>query len=147
MTPDRDSPQSQSQPPRVRRASSVADAQKMRTISAHIFAEIFPRWPRRQPRDGTASLAATAVHAAFPPAARAKKEILPMQAYRTKSIYYFSSKQLLPAGSLVFFSTKLRRYVHPTAGTLLDGYPRLEILPVNESQELETQWHEELVKY
>ena len=49
-----------------------------------------------------------------------------MRAYRTESSYYFSSKQLLPAGALVFFSDKHRRYVHPTAGTLLDPHPRLE---------------------
>ncbi|TMA56723.1 MAG: hypothetical protein E6J80_07310 [Deltaproteobacteria bacterium] len=69
-----------------------------------------------------------------------------MRAYRTESSYYFSSKQLLPAGALVFFSDKHRRYVHPTAGTLLDPHPRLERLSDAESQELEAQWQEALAR-
>jgi len=69
-----------------------------------------------------------------------------MRAYRTESSYYFSSKQLLPAGALVFFSDKHRRYVHPTAGTLLDPHPRLQQLSDAESQELETQWQEALAR-
>lgn len=67
-----------------------------------------------------------------------------MRAYRTESTYYFSSKQLLPAGSVVFFSDKHRRYVHPEAGTLLDLHPRLQSLSEAESQQLEKQWQEAL---
>ena len=69
-----------------------------------------------------------------------------MRAYRTESSYYFSSKQLLTAGALVFFSDKHRRYVHPTAGTLWDPHPRLERLSDAESQELEAQWQEALAR-
>ena len=53
---------------------------------------------------------------------------------------------VLPAGALVFFSDKHRRYVHPTAGTLLDPHPRLERLSDAESQELEAQWQEALAR-
>jgi len=67
-----------------------------------------------------------------------------MKVYRTESCYYFSSRQLLPSGSLVFFSDKLRRYVHPTAGTLLDPHPRLQLLSEAESQEFEKHWQEAL---
>lgn len=67
-----------------------------------------------------------------------------MRAYRTESTYYFSSKQLLPAGSVVFFSDKHRRYVHPEAGMLLDLHPRLQSLSEAESQQLEKQWQEAL---
>jgi hypothetical protein len=63
-----------------------------------------------------------------------------MKVYRTESPYYFSSRQLLPVGSLVFFSDKLRRYVHPTAGKLLDPHPRLQLLSEEESQEFEAHW-------
>ena len=70
-----------------------------------------------------------------------------MKAYRTESPYYFSSQQLLPAGSLVFFSEKIKRYVHPTDGVLLDGYPRLQLLSEIESQALEDRWHEALARY
>jgi hypothetical protein len=70
-----------------------------------------------------------------------------MKVYRTESPYYFSSRQLLPVGSLVFFSDKLRRYVHPTAGTLLDPHPRLQLLSEAESQEFEEHWKEALVRY
>lgn len=70
-----------------------------------------------------------------------------MKAYRTESQYYFSSKQLLPAGSLVFFSEKLHRYVHPTDGILYDPHPRLRSLPEAESQALETHWHDALSRY
>jgi hypothetical protein len=67
-----------------------------------------------------------------------------MRAYYTESSYYFSSRQLLPAGALVFFSDKHRRYVHPTAGTLLDPHPRLQALSEAESRTLEKQWQEAL---
>src|SRR5215813_10098724 len=78
------------------------------------------------------------------PAPRVGKEPPSMKVYRTESHYYFSSKQLLPAGSLVFFSDKRRRYVHPTAGTLLDPHPRLQQLSDVESQELEAHWQKAL---
>jgi hypothetical protein len=68
----------------------------------------------------------------------------PMKAYRTESSYYFSSRQLLAAGTCVFFSEKIRRYVHPTAGILLDPHPRLQELPEAESQMLEAPWKEKL---
>lgn len=67
-----------------------------------------------------------------------------MKAYRTESSYYFSSRQLLPAGALVFFPDKHRRYIHPTAGTLLDPHPRLQVLSDVESRQLEEQWQEAL---
>ncbi len=67
-----------------------------------------------------------------------------MKVYRTESRYYFSSKQLLPVGSLVFFSDKIRRYVHPTDGTLLDPHPRLQLLSEAESQEFEAHWQDTL---
>jgi hypothetical protein len=70
-----------------------------------------------------------------------------MKAYRTESPYYFSSKQLLPVGSLVFFSEKLKRYVHPTGGILRDGYPRLQVLSETESHALEDHWREALAGY
>jgi len=70
-----------------------------------------------------------------------------MKVYRTESRYYFSSKQLLPAGELVFFSDRLRRYVHPTAGTLLDPYPRLCLLPEEESAAFEEHWQETLSRF
>jgi hypothetical protein len=70
-----------------------------------------------------------------------------MKAYRTESPYYFSSKQLLPVGSLVFFSEKLKRYVHPTGGVLLDGHPRLHLLSETESQALADHWREALAGY
>ncbi|HXG20680.1 MAG TPA: hypothetical protein VNN62_16595 [Methylomirabilota bacterium] len=63
-----------------------------------------------------------------------------MKAYRTESSYYFSSRQLLAAGTLVFFSEKQRRYVHPTAGVLLDPHPRLLALSDEESRKLEKEW-------
>lgn len=70
-----------------------------------------------------------------------------MRAYRTQTCYYFSSKQLLPVGSVVFFSEKLKRYVHPTDGILLDAHPRLELLSESESQELTEHWQTALARY
>lgn len=67
-----------------------------------------------------------------------------MKAYRTESSYYFSSRQLLGAGALVFFSDKQRRYVHPTAGVLLDPHPRLQALSDEESHKLEHEWRDAL---
>jgi hypothetical protein len=70
-----------------------------------------------------------------------------MRAYRTESRYYFSSRQLLPIGSLVFFSEKLKRYVHPTDGVLLDPHPRLHQVSEAENLELETHWQQSLARY
>ncbi len=70
-----------------------------------------------------------------------------MRAYRTKSSYYFSSAHLIPGGAIVFFSEKLKRYVHPVEGVLLDGYPRLQMLPDEESDVLEAQWRSALARY
>ncbi len=70
-----------------------------------------------------------------------------MQAYRTESSYYFTSKQLLPSGSLVFYSAKLHRYVHPTDGVLLEGQPRLQALSEEESHTLTERWSEALAHY
>ncbi len=70
-----------------------------------------------------------------------------MKAYRTESSYYFASRQLLPAGVIVFFSDKLRRYVHPIEGILFDAHPRLQSLSEAESQQLTARWSEALAKY
>ena len=70
-----------------------------------------------------------------------------MKAYHTQSPYYFASKHVLPAGSVVFFSTKLRRYVHPTDGVLYDSHPRLQPLSDTESQALEERWYDALLGY
>ncbi len=70
-----------------------------------------------------------------------------MRAYRTESTYYFSSTHLIPGGALVFFSDKLRRYIHPVEGFLLDGHPRVQILPETESAALEVEWHGALARY
>ena len=70
-----------------------------------------------------------------------------MRAYRTESTYYFSSTHLIPGGALVFFSEKLRRYIHPVEGFLLDGHPRVQALPEAESEELEAEWHGALARY
>jgi hypothetical protein len=70
-----------------------------------------------------------------------------MQAYRTKSSYYFSSTHLIPGGAVVFYSEKLKRYVHPVEGVLLDGYPRVQILSEEESTALEAQWQSALARY
>jgi hypothetical protein len=48
---------------------------------------------------------------------------------------------------LVFFSEKLRRYVHPTDGILYDSHPRLQPLSDTESQALEEQWYDALRGY
>jgi hypothetical protein len=90
--------------------------------------------------DSTASVLRT-------PVTPAGKENFTMKAYRTESRYYFSSRQLLPVGSLVFFSEKIQRYVHPTDGTLLDPHPRLQQLSDIESQELEVHWQKALARY
>lgn len=150
-------------PSRVHRSSFAADARKVRNLGARIFAELLPQSTSRvaaalharrsesssghqgrMPFDREATSHAIAAQG---PASRAGKETPSMKVYRTESHYYFSSKQLLPAGSLVFFSDKLRRYVHPTAGTLLDPHPRLQPLSEAESQEFAEHWQDALVRY
>ncbi|HJY81858.1 MAG TPA: hypothetical protein VKK81_12345 [Candidatus Binatia bacterium] len=152
--------------PYVHRSSSAADERTVRRLGARIFADLLPgstsglvtvppalrpgsslddaEWSRSdwetRPLDRTASALRT-------PTSQAGKESFSMRAYRTESRYYFSSKQLLPAGSLVFFSDKIQRYVHPTDGTLLDPHPRLQQLSDVESQELEVHWQKALSRY
>jgi hypothetical protein len=47
----------------------------------------------------------------------------------------------------VFFSDKVKRYIHPTEGFLLDRYPRVQALPAAESAVLEAQCHSALARY
>ena len=155
-----------SQPHRVHGSSFAADERRVRRLGALIFAELLPCStvgiatafssfrPQSSSGDpewlqpGRVSLPSdTAIRNPLTPIARAGKEIPSMKAYRTESSYYFSSRQLLPAGALVFFSDKHRRYIHPTAGTLLDPHPRLQSLSDAESQELEEHWHEALSRF
>lgn len=152
--------------PRVHRSSFAADERKVRRLGARVFAELLPgstvsiatvppslrqRSSAADPGellpDWAAAPRGTTLHSPHPPATRAGKETSTMRAYRTESRYYFSSRQLLPTGSLVFFSDKLRRYVHPTDGTLLDPHPRLQQLSDAESQELEVHWQKALSRY
>ena len=70
-----------------------------------------------------------------------------MRAYRTESTYYFSSTHLIPSGAIVFLSEKLRRYIHPVEGFLLDSHPRVQMLPEGESEVLESKWHDALARY
>jgi hypothetical protein len=155
-----------SQPHRVHGSSFAADDRRVQRLSTLIFAELLPRstigiatafsslhrrassgdpgWP--QPRDAALPDDTTTRHS-LSSAKRARKEVSLMKAYRTESSYYFSSRQLLPAGALVFFSDKHRRYIHPTAGTLLDPHPRLQSLSDAESQELEQHWHDALSRF
>ncbi len=155
-----------SQLPRVHRSSSAADERTVRRLGARIFADLLPGSigdlatvpPARRPGSSlndvewsrsdweTLSLD-SAASVLRTPASRAGKETFTMRAYRTESRYYFSSKQLLPIGSLVFFSDKIQRYVHPTDGTLLDPHPRLQQLSDVESQELEAHWQKALSRY
>jgi hypothetical protein len=133
-----------------RRSASAADARMVRKIDAGIFAKLLPH--------STKSLSPGRPLSSPPPfpslqnephpaVTQIKKETLAMKAYRTESSYYFSSRQLLPAGSLVFFSNKIRHYVHPTDGILLDSHPRLKLLSDAESQALEEQWRDALASY
>lgn len=152
----------------ARRVVSAANERTMYRIDAGIFAELLPSTTKRlaslrssrrhswshadigeEPHSDRASTlndspASPPLHA---PTTWVRKESPPMKAYRTESPYYFSSKQLLPVGSLVFFSEKLRRYVHPTGGILRDGYPRLQVLSETESHALEDHWREALAGY
>jgi len=154
------------EPLQSRRAISAADDQKVRRLGARIFAELIPRSsirgtigsrpfhsqpssdiPQRRSSDRTPTPSKTTVLGPRKSDAHTRKETLSMQAYRTESRYYFSSKKLLPVGSVVFFSNKIRRYVHPTDGTLLDPHPRLQVLSDAESQELEAHWQTALARY
>ena len=53
----------------------------------------------------------------------------------------------MPGGAIVFYSDTLKRYVHPVEGVLLDGHPRVQVLPEEESNALEIQWHSALARY
>jgi hypothetical protein len=130
------------QPLRSRRFLSAADARRVRQLWDGIFAELLP-----QSTKGTEDSSSPSPQLSPTAPASIREESQPMQAYLTESPYYFSSKQLLPVGSVVFFSEKIRRYVHPTDGVLLDGYPRLQPLPENESQALEARWRDALARY
>jgi hypothetical protein len=154
------------QPPRVHRSSSAADERTVRRLGARIFADLLPgstsdlaiappvlhpesfwddtKWSRSE-WETISLIPASSVPRT--PATQAGKETFTMRAYRTESRYYFSSRQLLPVGSLVFFSDKIQRYVHPTDGTLLDPHPRLQQLSDVESRELEAHWQKALARY
>jgi hypothetical protein len=155
-----------SQPFQSRRSVSSADARMVRKIDAGIFAKLLPHSTKslspgrpssssppsvnlqNEPQSDEASTPWLApAHELHPSVTQIKKETLAMKAYRTESPYYFSSRQLLPAGSLVFFSNKIRRYVHPTDGILFDSHPRLQSLSDAESQTLEEQWRDALANY
>ena len=150
----------------ARRAASAMEDRQVRKINTGIFAELLPfttkslaslrspfqrrllaNMPKDPQSDETFTLNDASVLPLHAPALRVRKESFPMQAYLTASPYYFSSKQLLPAGSLVFFSEKIKRYVHPTDGVLLDGHPRLQMLSEAESQTLEDRWRDALARY
>lgn len=154
------------QPFHNRRSASAANARKVQKIDAGIFAELLPHSTKSLTPGRSSSLPHTTPispddldtkesslpwsspdHNLHPPVPQIQKETLTMKAYRTESPYYFSSRQLLPAGSLVFFSTKIRRYVHPTDGILFDPHPRLQSLSDAESLVLEEQWREALDSY
>jgi len=152
------------QPPRVHRSSSAADERTVRRLGARIFADLLPgstsglatappalrpgpsleevEWSQSDWETMPPSSVASALRT---PVTQAKETF--MIASRTESRYYFSSRQLLPVGSLVFFSDKIRRYVHPTDGTLLDPHPRLQQLSDVESRELEVHWQKALARY
>jgi hypothetical protein len=121
---DRSHPQS----PPVHRSSSAADKRTVRRLGARIFADLLPESTRDPaPGPSTSRLDSSVADAersrssgdtrpvdsvaADPqtPATPVGKETSTMRAYRTESRYYFSSRQLLPAGSLVFFSAKIYR--------------------------------------
>ena len=153
-------------PPQGRRSSSAVEKRTVRRVGARIFADLLPQSTR-----APALLPATLSSGSFvadkewsqshedigpvkptrsvlrTPTSPAGKETFSMRAYRTESQYYFSSRQLLPTGSLVFFSNKIQRYVHPTEGILLDPHPRLQELSAAESQELEVHWQTALARY
>ena len=153
-------------PPRGRPSSSAVETRAVRQVGARIFADLLPQttrgrasvpaappsisrledaqWVRSHADPLTGEYAGSVLRT---PALPTGKETPTMRAYRTESRYYFSSRHLLPTGSLVFFSTKLRRYVHPTEGILLDPHPRLQELSDAESQELEVHWQTALARY
>ena len=153
-------------PLRGRPSSSAVEKRAVRRVGARIFADLLPQTtrdpapvpaapPSGSPLEDTQwscshedTLSSEyAVSALRTPASPAGKETFTMRAYRTESRYYFSSRQLLPTGSLVFYSDKLHRYVHPTDGILLDPHPRLEELSDAESQALQAQWQTALARY
>ena len=155
-----------SRSPRGRHASAAADTRTVRRLGARIFADLLPTSTHdREPVPASPGLGSSledteGSHSGantrpvgpiaadlHTPAALARKETPTMRAYRTQARYYFSTRQLLPAGSLVFFSDKLQRYVHPTDGTLLDPHPRLQELSDAESQELTAHWQTALARY
>ncbi|MBI3797481.1 MAG: hypothetical protein HY268_11025 [Deltaproteobacteria bacterium] len=159
---DRKFPQS----PRGRQSASAADKRTVRRVGARIFADLLPGStsdlatvpPASHPEPASADVVWVqsdweiippnpAASVLRMPAPQAGKETVTMRAYRTESRYYFSSRQLLPVGSLVFFSDKIQRYVHPTDGTLLDPHPRLQELSEGESRELEAHWQTALARY
>jgi hypothetical protein len=146
--------------PRVHRSSFAADERSVRGLGAQIFAKLLPLTtaqlkavrpaPRPRPSPsgtGRVPLRGGSIPQLHSSAMPGVKGINTMQAYRTESNYYFSSRQILVAGTLVFFSEKIRRYVHPTAGILFDPHPRLRALSGAESQELAGQWQEALARY
>ena len=127
---------------RKARFVSTREARRVRQPWQEIFHELLPQ--RTQGPVAPASLLADHFSADAPVN---RKDPDPMQAYLTESPYYFSSKQLLPSGSIVFYSTKLRRYVHPTEGVLLEGHPRVQMLSEDESHTLAARWEEALARY
>jgi hypothetical protein len=130
------------EPPWVPRSFSAADARRVHRLWQGIFADLLPRSTK-----GAALLHDPAAHGPSRLTVQVGKASSSMKAYRTESPYYFSSKQLLPIGAVVFFSEKLKRYVHPTEGILFDPHPRLQSLSAEESLELETHWQESLSRY
>ncbi len=149
--------------PWVHRSRIAADTRRVRRVGARIFAELLPqitahlatrRAPAAMSAAGPAFLWARpqgdAPARGVPPprpVMPAEKSPRRLHAYRTESPYYFSSRQLMAAGTLVFFSDTLRRYVHPTAGVLFDPHPRLAAVSEAESQRLAAQWREALAHY
>jgi hypothetical protein len=145
------------------RAAVATPERVVRRIGARIFRELLtPNIRRRalshssrllqpslgdlqeQPPDGALVPRDTSIHNPVQHATQAKKETPAMRVYRTEAPYYFSSKQLLPVGALVYFSDKRGRYIHPTAGILLDPHPRLQLLSGEESQAFAEHWREQL---
>src|SRR3712207_4080775 len=109
------------QPPRAHGSSLAEDARAMCRLSARIFAALLPRSTTRlatlpgarrpqcpqlsvgdtgRRQSGGAFTPFDLIHNRPMPAPWVGQETLPMKVYRTESSYYFSSKQLLPAGAL-----------------------------------------------
>jgi len=130
---------------RVHGSSAAADARKVRTLGDRIFKELLP-WSTKERSSERQQLPLAPLLKTLP-RTRERKDTLSMKAFRTESRYYFSSKQLLPVGSLVFFSERLQQYVHPTDGVLLEAHPLVESLSDAESLELEAHWQNDLSRY